>query len=256
MTMLLDGKVVCVTGGSSGIGRGIALAAARHGARTVVIGDLQREPREGGTPASDALDALGVRCIFCPTDVTSQDSVRLLVETAAPLGGLDLMVCNAGIALPNDGADIAAADLNRLVEVNLMGVLFSAQAAADQMRSLGKTGSIVMISSIGGLRGAAPTVGYSATKGAVCQLSSSLADALGPFSIRVNAVCPGLIETSLIQSSPGVEAAVAGLISRTPLRRMGQPAEIGDVVAWLGSDLASFVSGVSLPVDGGLTSVI
>jgi L-rhamnose 1-dehydrogenase len=256
MTGMLQGKLVVVTGGASGIGRGIALAAARHGAKAVVIADLDEAPREGGDPTTRLLGELGTPSLFVRTDVTSQAQCDSLVRATGEMGGVDVMVCNAGIALPGDGPDISQSDFHKLLAVNLDGVLFSAQAAAAQMRQLRKSGSIVATSSMGGLRGAAVTVGYSATKGAVCLLVASLADALGPDGIRVNAVCPGLIDTALVSSSPGVAAAFESLRQRTPLRRLGKTSEVGEVVAWLGSDYSSYVTGVSFPVDGGLISVI
>ncbi|WP_427968735.1 SDR family oxidoreductase [Altererythrobacter sp.] len=256
MTALLKDKLIVVTGGASGIGRGIALAAARHSARAVVIADLQPDPKEGGATTTSLLEEMGTIARFCRVDVTSRADMDALVADTLDLGGVDVMVCNAGIALPRDGCDISEEDFHQLLRVNLDGVLFSAQAAAAQMRSLGKQGSIVMTGSMGGIRGAAVTVGYSTTKGGVCLMAASLADALGPDGIRVNAVCPGLIDTSLINASPGVAKAAQGLVDRMPLRRLGQPSEVGDAVAWLGSDCSSFVTGVSLAVDGGLTAII
>jgi L-rhamnose 1-dehydrogenase len=256
MTGMLQGKVVVVTGGASGIGRGIAQVAARHNAKAVVIADMTEHPREGGESTTDLLRELGVRTLFFRTDVTSRDQCDALVEATMEMGGVDVMVCNAGIALPGDGPQISLEDFHKILAVNLHGVLFCAQAAATQMRRLLKTGSIIATSSMGGIRGTAVTVGYSASKGGVCLLVASLADAWGPEGIRVNAVCPGLIDTALVSSSPGVAAAFDSLRQRTPLRRLGKPSEVGEVVAWLGSDYSSYVTGVSFPVDGGLLSVI
>jgi NAD(P)-dependent dehydrogenase (short-subunit alcohol dehydrogenase family) len=124
------------------------------------------------------------------------------------------------------------------------------------MRERGTGGSIVLMGSMGGLAGAGMTVSYSASKGAVVLLAKALADALGPSGIRVNAVCPGTIETRMLRQNKGVAEAVEGFRARTPLRRFGDPREVAEAVAWLGSDLSSYVSGVALPVDGGLTAVI
>lgn len=256
MPGMLVSKVVVVTGGASGIGRGIALAAARHGARAIVIADVEEQPREGGIATAAAVRALGVEARFQRVDVTKRGDLDALMVTSAELGGVDVMACNAGIALPGDGADISSDDFARLVAVNLDGVLASAQAAAQQMRDRGAAGSIILTSSMGGIRGSAQTVGYSTMKGGVCLMAASLADALGPVGIRVNAVCPGIIGTHLVQSSPAVAEAVQPMIDRTPLRRRGKPDEVGEVVAWLGSDYASFITGISLPVDGGLTAII
>jgi L-rhamnose 1-dehydrogenase len=253
---LLAGKLVVVTGGASGIGRAISVAAARHGAKTVVIADLRSDPVEGGIGAEAEIESLGCAVRFQRTDVSKIADLDRLFELTKELGGVDVMVCNAGIASPNDGPDMSETEYRRLLGVNLDGVYFSAQGAGRQMVSQGKSGSIVMTSSMGGLRGSAFTVVYSTTKGGVCLMAKSLADALGPKGIRVNAVCPGVIDTHLVQSSPAVGAMAQQFVARTPLRRLGKPSEIGDVVAWLGSDLSSFVTGANILVDGGLSSVV
>jgi len=252
---LLEDKVVVVTGGASGIGRGIARVAARHGARAVIIADMTDSPREGGTPIVEELRAT-CEARFIRTDVADPADAGRMIEASGAYGGVDLMVCNAGIALGSDGPGISPRDFHALLDVNLAGVLHGAQAAATQMQRLGKPGAIVATSSMGGLRGSAATVGYSASKGGVCLLVASLADAWGPLGIRVNAVCPGVIETQLSTSSAQVAAVIEPMRQRTPLRRIGQPEDVGEVVAWLGSDCARFVTGVSLPVDGGLTAVL
>jgi NAD(P)-dependent dehydrogenase (short-subunit alcohol dehydrogenase family) len=166
------------------------------------------------------------------------------------------MVANAGITLAADGANVSEEDYRRLMAVNLDGALFSAQAAGERMKSLGKQGSIVLMASMGGIVGAGYTVAYSTSKGGVVLLAKALADAFGPDGIRVNAVAPGAIDTHLLRSTPDVAEAAEGFRLRTPLRRLGRPSEIGDAIAWLGSDLASFVTGISLLVDGGLLAVI
>jgi L-rhamnose 1-dehydrogenase len=253
---LLAGKVVAVTGGSSGIGRAICIAAARHGAQAVVVADIRNDPVEGGRTTIEEVRSLGATAHFQRTDVSNNADLDALFATTRELGGVDLMACNAGIASPNDGPDIPEADFRKLVDVNLGGVYWSAQGAGRQMKALGKSGSIVMTSSMGGLRGSALTLVYSSTKGGVCLMAKSFADAFGPAGIRVNAVCPGVIDTHLVNSSPAVGALAAQFVTRTPLRRRGKPAEVGEVVAWLGSDLSSFVTGANIVVDGGLSSVI
>jgi L-rhamnose 1-dehydrogenase len=253
---MLSGKTIIITGASSGIGRGIALAAQAHGAKAIIIADLVKEPREGGETTEQLLKQSGTPHLFQRADVTSPDDMERLVATSEAFGGVDVMVCNAGIALPNDNLDLDPNDLRRLLAINVEGVFYGAQAAARQMLRLGKKGSIVVTSSMGGLRGAGFTVAYSTSKGGVNLMVRSLADALGPQGIRVNAVCPGLIDTALVQSSAQVAAAFEPLRQRMPLRRLGDVREVGDVVAWLGSDFSSFVTGVALPVDGGQTAVI
>ncbi|MDT2007366.1 SDR family oxidoreductase [Rhodococcus opacus] len=145
---------------------------------------------------------------------------------------------------------------NRCIRANVEGVLLCAQAAAAQMQALGKPGSIVLMSSMGGVRGTAFTVAYSTSKGAIANMARALADGLGPSGIRVNAVCPGVIDTHLIRTTPDMTVAADAFVERTPLRRLGTPDEVADAVVYLGSDLSSFVTGETHMVDGGLTAVI
>ncbi|MBD9434778.1 SDR family oxidoreductase [Pseudoxanthomonas sp. PXM03] len=256
MTALLAGKVVVVTGAASGIGRAIAVGVAQHGAKAVVVSDLVEAPREGGPTTTSEIQSLGVPAIFVRTNVSQRAEVDALLAESEQFGGVDLMVCNAGITLRSDGADVAEDDYRRLMSVNLDGVLFSAQAAARQMQALSKPGSIVLMASMGGVSGAGMTVAYSTSKGGVVLMAKALADALGPSGIRVNSVCPGTIDTALLRNTPGVAEASEGFRQRTPLRRLGKPSEIADAVVWLGSDMSSYVTGVPLLVDGGLLSVL
>lgn len=253
---LLKDKVVVVTGAASGIGRAIAIAAAQHAAKAVIVSDVTETPREGGSLTTGEIEALGIKTRFVRTDVSKRSEVDALMAVAAEYGGVDVMVCNAGITLRSDGADVAEDDYRRLMAVNLDGVLFCSQAAATQMRAQSKAGSIVMMASMGGIAGAGVTVAYSTSKGGVVLMAKALADALGPVGIRVNAVCPGTIDTFLLHNTPGVAQASEGFRLRTPLRRLGKPSEIGDAVVWLGSDMSSYVTGIALFVDGGLLSVI
>ena len=256
MSDILQGKTVIVTGAASGIGRAVAIAAATHGAKAVLVADLSESPREGGLATTHEIDALGVPTRFVSTDVTRRAESDALVDEAAEFGGVDVMVCNAGITLGSDGADVAEEDYRRLMAVNLDGVLFGAQSAARQMKARGKLGSIVLMSSMGGIQGAGFTVAYSTSKGGIVLMAKALADALGPHGVRVNAVCPGTIDTHLLRSTPAIAQAAEGFRQRTPLRRLGTPSEVGDAVAFLGSDLSSYISGIALLVDGGLTAVI
>jgi NAD(P)-dependent dehydrogenase (short-subunit alcohol dehydrogenase family) len=253
---ILKGKTVLVTGAASGIGRAVALSAARHGAAAVIVSDIQERPKEGGTSTVEELTALQTPSFFLHTDVSDKAQVEALVASADRYGGVDVMVCNAGITVGGDNADVAEADYRRLMSINLDGTLFSAQAAARQMKARGKQGSIVLMASMGGIAGAGITVAYSTSKGGVVLMAKALADALGPDGIRVNAVCPGTIDTHLLRTNADIAAASEAFRQRTPLRRLGKPEEIGDAVAFLGSDLSSYISGISLLVDGGLLSVI
>lgn len=255
-TTILQGKTVVVTGGSSGIGRAVCLRAAEHGAKAVIVSDITETVREGGEPTVSLIEKMGVKTRFVHADVSKKADNEKLIEAAREFGGVDVMVCNAGITLRNDGIEVSEEDFIRLMQVNLNGTLFGAQAAGKQMQEYKKGGSIVLMSSMGGVAGAYISLAYSTSKGGIIQMMKSLADGFGPDDIRVNAVAPGNIDTELLRSSPGIKEATEGFRQRTPLRRLGKPSEIADTVAFLGSDLSSYITGVTLLVDGGLLAVI
>lgn len=172
---ILDGKVVIVTGASSGIGRAIAIRAAEHGAKAIIASDVVEAPREGGEPTVSEIRKLGVQAIFVKADVSRKADNDALVATTEQFGGVDVMVANAGITLKTDGPEVPEEDYRRLMSVNLDGSLFGAQAAARQMKAFDKLGSIVLMASMGGISGAGITVAYSTSKGGVVVMAKSLA---------------------------------------------------------------------------------
>jgi len=172
--IILAGKVVVVTGGASGIGRSIAIRAAQLGARAVVIGDLTEVPKEGGETTAAIAEQHGASARYLQCDVRSNDDLTALIEAAEDFGGVDVMVCNAGVALPSDGPEITDSDFDKLVSINLHGSLKSAQKAGAAMKARATGGSIVVISSMGGLRGAAFNLGYTMTKGGGNMMTASL----------------------------------------------------------------------------------
>jgi NAD(P)-dependent dehydrogenase (short-subunit alcohol dehydrogenase family) len=254
MPGLLEGKVVVVTGGASGMGRAISVRAAEEGAAAVVVADLRRDPREGGQSVVDLVSAAGAKCQFVETDVTRPDDLQQAVAAAAPFGGIDVMVNNAGVFGLEDFFEWTEGDYDRVMDVNVKGVFFGCQAAARAMR--GRGGAIVNLSSIGGIKGGGLFPTYCSSKGAVRLLTYSLGELLGPLGIRVNAIHPGMIDTTMTRvDAPlvGEEGESLSQIS-IPLGRVGQPRDVADAAVYLASDLASYVNGTSLVVDGGRTA--
>lgn len=253
---LLDGKVAVVTGGSSGNGRAIAQAFARQGAAAVIVADIQEEPREGGQPTHELVESEnGTRGKFVSCDVTKVADLEGAVEAAEEFGGVDVMVNNAGIFRGQDFLEVTEEDFDLMMAINVKGVYFGSQAAAKRMVDNGG-GSIINLSSVAGLMGTGEFSVYSATKGAVRLMTYSLADALGPRGVRVNAIHPGVIETEMtIEDVPivGTEAGEA-FLQTVPLGRNGRPEDVADAAVYLASDLAGYVNGESLVVDGGMTN--
>lgn len=251
MSGLLAGKVAVVTGGASGMGRSICARMAEEGAAHVVIADRREDPREGGPTTSELVAGAGGSSEFVWTDVTRPDELAAAVERATAAGGLDVMVNNAGVFGVEDFFAWTEDDYDRLMDVNVKGVFFGCQAAARQMR--GRGGSIVNLSSIGGLRGSGAFPTYCASKGAVRLLTYSLGDLLGRYGIRVNSVHPGVIDTTMTRSDARFVGDDGENLSsmEIPLGRVGKPRDVADAVVYLASDLAAYVSGTSLTVDGG-----
>ncbi|QIB74391.1 SDR family oxidoreductase [Halogeometricum borinquense] len=250
---LLEGKTAVITGSSGGIGRGIARTFADHGA-SVVVADISEEPREGGTPTHELLQEEGAEAMYVECDVSDYDDCVAAVEAADEFGGIDVMVNNAGIVGPQDPlVDIDLEDYRNLISINLDGVVHGSKAAALAMLEQGVHGSIVNMSSVAGITGFGGITPYSAAKGGVRSFTYALASELGPDGIRVNAVHPGIIETTMTtEDSPfvGTEQEEK-MLPTIPLRRVGQPEDVAGVVTFLASDLASYVTAESVIVDGG-----
>lgn len=249
MTLLQD-KVVLVTGGAAGIGRAVAIAAARHGAH-VAINDLAGEAamQEGVA----AIEAEGRRGLAVHGDVALPETAADFVARAvATFGRVDVLVSNAGICPFHAFLDMPVETLERTMRVNLHGAYHMCQAAARQMVAQGGGGAIVAVSSISALVGGEFQTHYTPTKAGVHSLMQSAAIALGRHGIRCNSVLPGTILTDINRDDLADAAKRAQMEGRIPLGRLGQPEDLAGPVVFLASDMAAYVTGAALLVDGGM----
>ena len=247
--MLLKDKVVLITGGSRGIGAAVAVEMAKQGA------DVAINSYAGGEAAAEviaAVEAHGRRCISVEGDVALPETATAFVNAAVEaFGKVDVFVSNAGICPFHAFLDMPAETLKRTMEVNLHGAYFMTQAAANQMVKQGNGGAIVAISSISALVGGEFQTHYTPTKAGVHSLMQSCAIALGKHGIRCNSVLPGTILTDINKDDLSDPAKRQYMEGRIPLGRLGQPEDIGGAVAFLASDMAAYVTGAALLVDGG-----
>lgn len=250
-TKLVRGAVAIITGGSSGIGRAVALEFAQQGARAVVIADLQQQPREGGTPTDEAVTEFGAKAAFRSCDVSEVGSIAEAIGAADEFGGVTVLVNCAGIFRASNFLEVTETEYDQMMDINVKGTFFACQAVAQSMIAGNRTGSIINLSSIAGLRGGAAYSTYNTSKGAVRMMSYSLAGALSPHGIRVNAVHPGIIRTSM--TTQDVELATDAVAAIIPARRIGEAQDVARSICFLASDFSSYVTGSSLVVDGGMT---
>lgn len=249
MTDSFQGKTIVVTGGSSGIGRGICRSFAMRGG-DVIVADNQKEPREGGPPTDKLLaDEYGVNTRFAECDVTQRNELEAAIKIAEELGGIDIMVNNAGIFETQEFLKVTPDEFDQMISTNTKGVFFGAQVAADRMIDAG-SGVIINISSTAALSGSSDRIPYGASKAAVKQMTYSLADRLGPEGIRVNAVLPGLIDTKMADWVYERDM-LDGIRNNIPSRRLGTPEDIAEGVVFLASEQADYVNGETLIIDGG-----
>jgi meso-butanediol dehydrogenase/(S,S)-butanediol dehydrogenase/diacetyl reductase len=246
----LDGKVAVITGGASGIGLVTAKCFVEAGAE-VVIGDVQ-----DGVAVARELGAS-----FVKTDVRDPDAVEALVRSAvAGHGRLDVLFNNAGIEFHGPLAATDPDDHRRMVDINLNGAYYGLQSAIRAMLDNAgpQRGSIINTASVAGLVGCPGLSTYNATKAGLVMLTRNAALEYGPFGIRVNAVCPGIIRTPMAAQSVaelGGADYLEGLGSKIhPLGRLGEPEDVARLVRFLASDDSSFISGAAIPIDGGMTA--
>ena len=245
----LSGKVAVVTGSGRGLGRAIAKGLAETGAAVVTSA---RTAAEADSAAAE-IRAAGGRALSMPVDVSDPSACAALIEKAvAEFGRLDILVCNAGIILPNFAEHATAKELDDTLRTNVGGYLYCAQAAEKHMTPQGG-GSIVMTSSNASLVAFPELLTYNISKGGVDQMVRTLAVEWGERNIRVNAFNPGYLEHAMARSEDyGSDPKTEEMIRRmTPMRRRGRVEEIVSVAIFLASDASSFVTGTVLPVDGG-----
>ncbi|TKX45609.1 SDR family oxidoreductase [Halorubrum sp. SD690R] len=255
MSTLLKDNVAVITGGSSGNGRAIARRFASEGA-DIVIADIQESPREGGDLTHELIEAeTEARATFVECDVTNVGDLETAVEAAEEFGGVTVMVNNAGIFHGEEFLEVDEDAFDRMMDINVKGVYFGAQAAAKRMVEAGG-GRIINISSVAGLEGSGEFITYCGTKGAVRLLTYAMAANLGPDGVRVNAIHPGLIETTMTTEDYPIMGTDAeeDFLRSIPSRRAGQPEDVADTALYLASDLSDYVNGESLIVDGGMTN--
>jgi glucose 1-dehydrogenase len=254
----LEGQKALVTGASSGIGRAIAIARGEGGADVVVnYASGEAKARE----VAAAIEAVGSRALIQQGDVSTEADVqRMFAATLRELGTIDILVNNAGLQQDAPFEELTLAQWNKVIGVNLTGQFLCARAAVREFKRRGvrpevssSAGKIICISSVHEVIPWAGHVNYAASKGGVMLMMKSIAQEVAPYRIRVNSISPGAIRTPINMEAWGTQEAYDDLLRLIPYKRIGEADEIGRAAAWLASDYADYINGVSLFVDGGMT---
>lgn len=242
----LAGRRALVTGASSGIGLAVAEAFAREGARLFLVADDEDGLRDAG------------QLLSAPTlvvDLGDADAPATVVQAAvAALGGLEVVVANAGFSRTEDTFDVTAESWERVVGVNLRSAFFLAQAAAKQMLAQGRGGALIFTASTNGYLAEPLQITYNASKAGILSLTQSLALDLAPHGIRVNNVVPGITRTKATRRMLADESVARAFRRAIPLGRLAEPADVAPAYTFLASDEAAYVTGASIVVDGGMTA--
>lgn len=249
----LSGKVALITGAGSGIGRACAIAFAREGARVVLVGRRK-------LPLDTVAQEIGGDNVFAIAgDISKKEDIeRVVAETVAKCGRLDVLVNNAAKLVGGTAESHSLDEWDETFDTNVRGLWLLSRAALPHMRKAGK-GSIINISSVLGLIGAKNRVAYASSKGAVTLMTKAMALDHAHEQIRVNAICPGIVDTELvaqfIHNAPDPEAARKQRMALHPLGRFGQPEDIACAAVYLASDESAWVTGTAVPIDGGYSAV-
>lgn len=243
----LDGKVVLITGASSGFGHYFAPALARQGAK-VVVAARRRDPL---LALEEQIESNGSKCLAVAMDVTSRESVKAAFDQAeAAFGHVDVIVNNAGVGDSNSMFDVSEEEWDKVMDTNLKGAFNVSQEGARRMNMQGSGGSIINIASVLGLRVASHLAAYCASKAGLVQLTKAMALELARYHVRVNAICPGYFLTDINRDFMETEAGKQ-MIKRVPQRRLGDVNELLGPLFLLASDASSFMTGSIISVDGG-----
>jgi NAD(P)-dependent dehydrogenase (short-subunit alcohol dehydrogenase family) len=245
--MRLAGKVAIITGGGSGIGKAIAMAFVREGARVVIAGrDVVKLER--------AMKEIGPACIGVAADVSNAAYVQRLVNGVIEnFHGVHILVNNAAVLLPGTAESISEKDFDQTFSINVRGLWLMSRAVLPHMRASGG-GSIVNIASVLSQLGARNRVAYAASKGAVAAMTRAMALDHAAENIRVNCICPGIVETEMVEKFNSDEAARRQRVAMHPMGRFGQPEDIASAAVFLASDESGWTTGSVLTVDGGYSA--
>jgi 3-oxoacyl-[acyl-carrier protein] reductase len=242
------GKIAFVTGGSRGIGKAIAMSLAKEGFRVAIN---YRSKEEEAVAVKLELESFGQEALALQGNVAeSADVTRMVAEIESAWGPVDVLVNNAGINKDNMFLRTKEEDVRNIMDVNLMGAFFCAQAVAKKMTKK-RWGRIINISSVVGLTGNVGQMAYSASKAAIFGMTKTLAKELSVRNITVNAIAPGFIETEMTTVLP--ESVKEAILGQIPLKRFGQPEEVGALVAYLAKEDSGYITGQTIVIDGGMS---